>query len=321
MDIILHAGAHRTGTTSFQTYLRAHRARLEGQAIGFWGPWRTRKGLLNSVVQRPESRAQAERAAGRVQINLQGARKRDVGMLIVSDENIIGTPRGNLRAGALYPEIGERMARLNAAFDGQIRRIVLNIRSPEIWWASAMAYLVARGEPLPRRATLQQLAGSRRGWRQVITDLACACPETEIRVAPFERIGGHPDRLFRVMTGLPFAPQADPAEFWINRSPDLVTLSRLLTEQGQNADRLPQGEGRWMPFDDYQAATLREAYADDLFWLQAGADGLARLTEEDMPARPGQIRAAGFDERGRKDDKDARGLARARRERAARTPA
>ena len=52
--------------------------------------------------------------------------------LLVSDENMIGTVRHNLRKRALYPAIGERMAYFAQAFDGRLKRVVLNIRSHEI---------------------------------------------------------------------------------------------------------------------------------------------------------------------------------------------
>ena len=56
------SGAHRTGSTSFQQYLRAHRAGLEDLGIGFWGPWRTRTGLLDGIVS-PDRAGRRPRAA------------------------------------------------------------------------------------------------------------------------------------------------------------------------------------------------------------------------------------------------------------------
>jgi len=40
------------------------------------------------------------------------------------------------------------------------------------------------------------------------------------------------------------------------------------------------GLGHWQPFTKDQTAALRETYADDLFWLTAGADGLATPDRE-----------------------------------------
>ncbi len=307
MDVILHVGAHRTASTSFQAYMRAHADRLEGQSIGFWGPWRTRDGLLADVLARPDSRAAAERAAGRLRLNLQGSARRGTAVLIISDENIIGTPRACLRAARLYPQAGERMARLNLALGG-VRRITLQIRAPELWWASALAFLLPRGAGVPDAAVLADIAASPRSWRHVIADLSCACPEAELCVTLFEHYAAHPDRLLARMSGALFVPQVEPGTFWANRSPDLDALRACLADRGQDG-ALPQGSGRWMPFTPAQAAQLRETYADDLFWLRAGADGLARLTEEEMPAGPAKKLAARLDRRGSRNDRPATRLA------------
>lgn len=308
MDIVLHAGAHRTGTTSFQHYLRAHQSALGARGIGFWGPWRTRDGLLADVAQPPVHPGAARRAAGRVRINLRRSETRGIAQLVVSDENMLGTPRRSLRQGVLYHDAGQRMARLAQAF-GQPGRVVLQIRSLDAWWASAMAHMIPRGEAVPDAARIAAIARSGRSWRHVIADVACACPGSEILVTPFERFGNCPDLLLRAMTGLGDAPPVRAGEFWLNRRPDLPSLRRALAERGEDPERLP-GDGQcWQPFDAAQRAALRENYSDDLFWLSAGADGLATLWQETEPAEPGIHPAAGLQERGRHDDGSARGLA------------
>ena len=77
MDIILHLGAHRTATTSFQHYLRANAAGLGAAGIGVWGPETTRDGLLAGVIPPRGSRpamAQLTRARGRVGLRLERMR-------------------------------------------------------------------------------------------------------------------------------------------------------------------------------------------------------------------------------------------------------
>ncbi|MBV2360482.1 hypothetical protein KUH32_11910 [Thalassococcus sp. CAU 1522] len=307
MDILLHVGAHRCASSSFQAYLRAHRARLDNLGIGFWGPWRTRGGMLHGLTGRPVSPKSARRAAGRVRLNLDATARKGAAVLVVSEENLIGSVRANLRSGQLYPDIGERMARVHAAF-GPVRRIVLQIRSPETWWPSAIAYMVPRGGPLPDSAALMRMARQTRGWRHVVSDLACACPETEIVITPYERFGSHPDALLQRLTGALYLPEAG-GDFWLNRAPGLPELRGLLADRGADPSLLPQGDGRFQPFDFDQRAALRETYADDLFWLRAGADGLATLTEEATPDRIRLNRAAGATTRGQEDDQNARRLA------------
>jgi len=288
MDVILHIGAHRTGTTTFQRYMRDQTDYLERHAIGFWGPHRTRKSVFPGLfrgggIGRVENTA--FRAAGRVALQMHGAEQRGARHLLVSDENMLGTARYNLRSGALYPAAGERMARLCDAFRGRISRVVMSVRSQDHWWASAAAMTVGRGHPVPSAQRCEMIANDTRSWRDVITDLACALPDAEIRVLPFEQHMGRPQDILYQATDRR-AP-IDPKHLWLNRSPDLARLRDVMAQQGGDITQLPQGQGRWLPFSHEQSAQLREAYADDMFWLTAGADGLAHLITDPIRNQTG----------------------------------
>ncbi|WP_258523636.1 hypothetical protein [Roseovarius sp. TE539] len=308
MDIILHLGAHRTATTSFQHLIRENQARFEAEGLGFWGPRRTRNGLLTGVipVPGPQSRdAQLQRAAGRISLAVEQAARLGLRQILVSDENMIGTPRRTLRDGSLYPDIGERMARFARAFGGRIARVSLSIRGQDSLWPSLMAFSVARGARIPDDCRLRRIADSRRGWRDVITDLACALPDTPIQIFPHEIHAGTPERRLALMTGRERLPACPPPE-WLNRTPDLWELRHRVAERGGDPEALPPGPGRWQPFGQAQCAALGELYGDDLFWLRSGADGLAELTEETDrksalgKAPAGQMRRGrpnGFEER------------------------
>ncbi len=311
MEIFLHLGAHRTASTSFQAYLRSNRDDLNSAGLGFWGPWRTRNGLLNDVVERPDTHAKAQRAAGRVQLAVAQAQRKGFQHLLVSDENMLGTPRRCLRDGVLYAGAGERVARLASAF-GHVRGITLQIRAQDMWWSSLISYLISRGQRLPEKDKIAAIAAGTRTWRDVIIDIACACPEAAITVTPFERFTDRPDKQLGMITGLAALPTVKPGEFWRNRRPDLSELRATLSDRGEDPDRLPEGEGRYMPFDARQRSALREAYADDLFWLQSGAEGLATLQSDADPARCGAFPAAGSKLRGQRHDRPARRLARDR---------
>ncbi len=300
MDIILHVGAHRSGTTTFQQYLRDHSEKLEAQSIGFWGPGRTRKSIFPGLFRPRASAKEIRRSEGRVQMHLAGTRLSGVEQLLISDENMIGSSRQSLRAGTLYPAIGERMARVSAAFGGQITRVVMTIRAQDLWWASAAAYTVARGHPVPSAEQKDYIAQSARTWRDVITDLSCAVPEAELMILPFEQSVGQPAKLFSAATGTK-AP-LDVQGRWLNRSPCARELRGLLTDQGADISQVPDAVTRWQPFSPEQTARLRENYADDLHWLTAGADGLATLTEDPTRQRAGTSLPAGHMTRGHNYD-------------------
>lgn len=310
MDIILHVGAHRTATTSFQRYLRDHGPGLKRAGTGVWGPLRTRGGLFSGLFPGPGAamhRGGAARVKGKVAVNLAKTKARGVTRLLITDENMIGSSRHCLRSGLLFPAVGERMARYDAAFDGRITRVVLAIRSPEMWWSSAAAYAVSRGHGVPDQAKIDRIATMRRSWRDVIVDLACAMPDAQIVVAPFEEHAGRPDLLLAQSTGQQ-TPRDDHGH-WLNRAPDLPALRRILAQRGQNPDLLPDQTGRWHPFSAAQAACMRETYADDLFWLAAGADGLATLTQNPTRKRAGHSQPAGTMREGQHHDSRQRHLA------------
>ncbi|MBP0481124.1 hypothetical protein [Sagittula salina] len=305
MEIILHLGAHRTATTSFQHYLHAHRGTLWERGLGFWGPHRTRDGLLQDVARNPESPHKARRAAGRLRLALEGARRSGTQKLVVTDETMLGSARRCWRAGEMYPGVGERIARLAVGF-GHVRTISLQIRQQDLWWASVAALLIPRGEGLAEPGRLAAIAAHPRAWRDVITDVACACPGANIVVTPFERFADRPDQLLATMSGLTRPPSVRPGKFWRNRREAASTLREIIADRGEDPDCIPEGAGRYMPFDDRQRAALREAYADDLFWLETGADGLAILKSDTGTARRSLTGGAhGPKERGRRHDRPA----------------
>ena len=291
MDITLHLGAHRTASTCFQNYMRENSVELGRHRIGFWGPLRTRNGLLTGVFPVPGKAetpaAQFERAKGRIALNLHRASVNGMRHMIVSDENMIGAPRRNLRDTRLYGGIGERAARVGDAFDHRINRVVLSIRSQDNYWSSVAAFAVGRGHKVVQPDDLDRLVTTNRHWREVIADLACALPGAEIIVLPYEIWGGMPERKLALMTGLENPPMKYARE-WLNRAPSLSQLRQILRDRNEDPGQLPATEGRWHPFDRAQTMALREAYADDLFWLRAGADGLATLIEETRPRKTGE---------------------------------
>ncbi|MFL4472002.1 hypothetical protein ACERZ8_19750 [Tateyamaria armeniaca] len=311
MKVILHIGAHRTATTSFQSYVRRHAGDLREDGVGFWGPARTRKGLFAGIQPTPGFGLEAaRRARGRLLLQMKKAQTNGVQTLLVSDENMMGSVRLNLRKGRLYPDIGERMSRYVCAFDQRIDKIVMSVRGLDHYWASAIAYGVGRGHALPDADRCAAVAQGARTWRDVVADVSCAAPLAQIEVIPFEVSVGRPDLMLSACTG--HAAPRDNAPEWLNRAPNAAQLHALLTERGEDAGAVPNRPARWSPFDRAGHAALREAYADDMHWLVAGADGLATLTEELDQTRAGKTPPHGPHHRGQGHDIEERRMAQPR---------
>ncbi|MFK7879773.1 hypothetical protein [Roseobacter sp.] len=289
MDVTLHIGAHRTGTSTFQDYMRRHVDALASEGVGYWGPGRRRRGVFRRIAS-PSTKSKRGRlhygADECVKMQLKEAQERGIHTLIVSDENVAGTVRGNIDEGCLYNGIGARVSRFARAFEGHITTVVFCPRSLELYWSSALSHGLSRGQAVPDRNKLRGIALSKRGWRDVITDLARAVPEAELKIMPFERFAGRPEVFLERATGIQ-GPK-DTSRQWLNRAPNLPDLRRVLKNNGNLGAVLPFGMGRWNPFTPEENAALRETFADDMMWLVAGANGLATLTEDQARERTGK---------------------------------
>lgn len=314
MELALHLGAHRAASTCFQYYLRENKTALAQMHIEAWGPRQTRDGLLTGIVpiagslQSNADQLTRARGRGRLGLALHRAHDKGVRQIVISDENMIGAPRRNLRDRKLYAGIGERMARFYDAFGKDISRVVSSIRAQDMYWSSVLAFAVGRGHKVPDTNELDRLVTSSRMWRDVIGDVACAMPGAEILVLPYEQYGGHPELKVKYLTNCEMPPRKHARE-WINRSPSIAQLRQILSDRRQDPDQLPNDDGRWQPFNEAQRTALRKCYVDDLYWLRAGADGMATLIEETGSDMTGKILRSSPMTRGQKNGIEVRRMA------------
>ncbi|MGV6811648.1 MAG: hypothetical protein ACWA47_05340 [Brevirhabdus sp.] len=315
MDIILHLGAHRTGTTTFQQVMGQNEPALDRAFVAFWGPKRTRSGLFNGLIKRREQvdetvRKQAERSAHVIQIELDRLADARCRALLVSEENMLGAIPQNLSQRKLYPDAQFRLNRVAIAFAHRVTHVALSIRSYEAWWPSALSYAVPAGAAMPSGAALDHLVTQPRRWRHVIEEVAQAFPKARVSVWAFESmIGNVQGQLAMAMGGAaPVLLRGSAA--WHHRSASASDLRRVLTDRGEfdTAARVPRGAWRYQPFGPHHLDALAGQYHEDLTWLRGGADGLA--TYYDTPdAIPGVARLG---KRGSRDVIEERGLGQAR---------
>ncbi|NIZ14988.1 hypothetical protein [Phaeobacter sp. HF9A] len=283
MKVILHIGAHRCASRSFQNYMSRKGDQLAQYGIACLGPERTRAGLLHGIQPGGLSlgrRDPMRRARGRIALSLRAQRDAGTAALVISDAALLGSLERCLTDGALYSGAGEGLARLDHGFDGAITDVMLNIRSPESFWASALAMQLEHSQRLPNGRLLARMAAARRSWRDVIQDIYCAMPGARIRVFAHEVFASQPHAQLSVATGVD-CPVARGG-FKLNTSAQLPALRADLP--ASIAAQLPEGDGRWMPFSAGEISALRESYYDDMMWLVGGADGLADLVEDPKKA-------------------------------------
>jgi hypothetical protein len=185
MDVVLHVGAHRTASTTFQKTLGANRAALAEAGVVYWGPKCTRAGLLHGLIGRPAAQDAGMRAMGvaRVARRVRAVERSGARMLLVSEENVLGSMQAALSGAGFYADARARVAVLAEAFGAHRLTIALAIRAQDAWWRSADGFLAARLGADRAHVLSDRLAAQPRTWRDVIGDVARA-PERSQVVRP-----------------------------------------------------------------------------------------------------------------------------------------
>lgn len=306
MDVILHVGAHRTGSTTLQRTLLRNEDRLAANKVAFWGPRKTRSHLFEGLIKAADRVSDDVAEQGRMsseRIGTQLAQERAAGTrsLIVSEENMLGAVPACVLSGKLYPDAARRMARFRPAFAESCSRIGVSIRSYEQIWASMLSFAIKRSGRVPDLARIEDLVVQPRRWREVIRELRVVFPKAEILVWPFEGMVDVPHHLIPALTGRALPVPLDPARVVHNPSPDIATLRQIVAEGPcpQHQERLPQASARpWRPFSEVQVARMRADYAEDIAWLRSEPGRAVTYIEspEDIAGLTGPERGVQHDE-------------------------
>lgn len=305
MEICLHLGAHRTGSTSLQMFLNGNRKRFMRDGTAFWGPGRTRSGFFAGLVRDPTKITPADdrigkRSVGRIRLALAHANESGTDRVVISEENMHGTMSHNFRKAQLYSQTLPRLRRFAPAFEGQPLRIGMAIRSYEAYWSSALAFRIKQGHDQPDHAMLDRLTTQPRRWRHLIEDIRQVFPEAEIAVWSFEAWASQLEEQTYALTGRRAPHGARGSGEVNNASLSAAEIGQIIAERGDMATARPLQDqiGRYQPFDAAQVHKLRQDYANDIDWLEEGSDGLATYCAPDT-----QRRGVALDARGRFNDR------------------
>ncbi len=283
LKVVLHIGAHRTGTTSLQSGLRQNRFNLRKNGVVFWGPQQLRGETFSGLLRREETQAQAHtkilvrRNCATIGFALDRLRRTGQTHLVISEENIMGMMRENITGGCLYPNLAGRLARFRRAFDGQRLRVVLAVRPYQAYWTSVLGHLLPRGLTMPGPDALESLAQEQRGWRDVIADVGTAFPGAEIVVWGFQGLIGDTVAQFCILLGGAVQPPFQACAAHHNKSPDVATLNALAPDA--HASALIYERHVFQPFSATARAVMHDRFAQDMHWLRCGGGGRVQFFE------------------------------------------
>ncbi|WP_373354055.1 hypothetical protein [Pseudoroseicyclus sp. CXY001] len=236
--VLLHIGAHRTGTTSLQNFLRQNRDFLDKAGIG--------------TIHPPETRQYAEWADEKISRRF-----------IVSEENIWGTMEQNIRTGEIYPGGADRVSQLLVSLDCPAT-IFVTIRSTFEWWRSQINFGISRGTFIPEAAHIDGIISAGSRWHKAIEDLSRAC-DARIIVREFNWKTDNPKRQLIEVTGWKEIEQAKVSRDINNRSPNEIEIATQLA--GASAHELLkkyETGSRSSPFTEDDISVMNEQYEESL---------------------------------------------------------
>ncbi len=225
MRIVLHLGAHRTGSTMVEQAMSQTIRKSPSVRLSVWGPQHLRdiEGFASSPTLwskhgTPVDDAAAEtigRVQDRLQQDLNAERKKGTQTLIISEENIIGSMRRNFISGKFYPKTVLRQQSFAWMMPFVPDVLAMGVRNYAAAWTSAQAYQFQKGElrelskercdaiPKQKRGWIQVVQASRQVWPgagmimwrqedlatcgQAIVSAVCGLPKSEIHM-PKKRV-------------------------------------------------------------------------------------------------------------------------------------
>ncbi|MBL1438285.1 MAG: hypothetical protein COB08_019075 [Rhodobacteraceae bacterium] len=175
--IILHLGAHRTASTHVQGVLGKNIALLAEAGIAAPSQDNVKLALTKPLGARiPSVRA------GFRQLKISDALE----TVVISDENLLGFLNSIFSHGEFYPDTARRLAKLKAMLPVDPVKIVVAIRPYESFFASAYGrWLAPERIVLPRETLATLVLGLKRGWGNVLADIAEAFPECELLISEY----------------------------------------------------------------------------------------------------------------------------------------
>ena len=270
-DVMLHLGAHRTGTTSLQFQLDS--AALNRVGVSALTPPRSDKriddGLRSAFADFRRLRRNPLRAYVRLRMYRNIKRlmlARTAKKVVVSDEMFLGPVFGQ-DGKTIYPESEKWLTDCAAFLGPSVSEIHLVVRSYADFLTSAYAMRAVYAKGVgDLRIYQKEFVRCRRGWPEVVADIRAAFPGRSIRVWAFPD-NLRENKLFETLTGLSEAPQR-PTHF--NASVSAAGIAHALMHK-HDPDYDPdeviakyQVGAKLRVFTDEQRAALDKKFLADL---------------------------------------------------------
>ncbi|MCB4379015.1 hypothetical protein FZX02_00835 [Synechococcus sp. MU1644] len=272
--IYIHAGAHRTGTSSFQMCLHENWQLLDRQGWTTAYPGRDGNPSGELALRLPSGH-RVDHAAAAIKAKLGLDAYRDGRPVILSEENIPGRMFHFLQ-GQFYPFAEMRCTALRAAWTGPIAHLMLVVRPYDQLFESAFRKRAEDNEMSDFCDVSGNYMNMDRGWPDLVQLMQDILKPEAITVVPYEARGTSTDLLKRLVPSLSGEELVEPQRI-LNQSATDAALEALQVRYrcGENLSRsdwqavISQYAGEtaktgFAAFSEDEKAELSARYASDL---------------------------------------------------------
>ena len=199
----IHAGAHRTGTSSFQMCLHVNRAQLHraGYDLGYPGRDGISSGRLSLQLPSPRHGfGKQDRFTERVKRNLGDLARGPGAQMILSEENIPGRML-HFFEGKFYPAAEARSEALMAGLGGQVATLLLVVRDYASLYQSAWRKRAEDQLQPPFADHLSNLLAMDRGWPELVELMRARLRPERFLVVEYKSRSTSVDLLWRMVPG------------------------------------------------------------------------------------------------------------------------
>ncbi|MDO6962698.1 hypothetical protein [Rhizobium alvei] len=265
---VLHIGAHKTATTYMQAKLALNVDLLAERGIRYDPLAKFRKNFT-SILNDPELREKAYLKRLRASISSQD--------VIMSDENMLGSPGNLVRSGVFYAQAKTRIRKVCRLTGVVNPEIFLALRDYAGFVVSMYSEYIRHREFMKFADFLELYQKSEFSWLTVISDVVEAAPTARLFLWDFSSFRTLENTIFSQMIGFDASelqtPDGPVRESFSAPAMDVFeTLAEILPAEevrktiGPVSRILPKGD-LYKAFDPLSAdmtASLKDAYRKDL---------------------------------------------------------
>ena len=236
--VYIHAGAHRTGSSSFQLCLARNRAVLAEQGFDVAYPGRdgVPGGKLRLKLPRPRHGAKrVPEFAASVKAHLERLSRDPERGLILSEENIPG-PMIHFYEGRFFPASALRLEVMTAALDAPPEHLVYVLRPYDQLFVSAHRKRAEDNPVTPFDQLVPHFMAMDRGWPELVAEFRDILKPRRLTVLDYAARGDSRSLLARLVPGLPANMLEEPDEAVNVSATDAALLE--LQERYQKGEEL-----------------------------------------------------------------------------------